>query len=1593
MSKLSNLRNKFIVVLAVLLCTLLLLSTALLIPKNKTAEANSTSNVLNISGDSNRGFNSTNLKTLFGYIYSGSTTYDALSTNLGSGKGEVLRGYANMSTKTTVKLGGFEWNVVAASKNQKDEVIITLWLSTGAGSNTSTFSPSNFTSGYTTLGGKTYAAMEYSTSLVRTTLVGGSYVAKTTIMGGTQNENWKIFLDKYGEFIDSPVEVCGTTGYQATEIPMKSNVSQGYLFPNDAYEKVYNTTASDLGITNPPGGQTNNTWYGTMSNVQNCADYGEWKGDKLWLPSICETGFYAGNGTIGAWKIDNDDIRRTSTNAWLRSGYSMADNQGSCLTNSTEGQAAFVNLNSDIAVRPAFHLNLAKVMQLSPEDIEVTYTGAALGVPVIYSADVALAPWYATTVYRNSSSISYEYRDKEDNVVTAPVNVGEYTVKMTLNSTSDDALMGFKWESAEAGNSKTIKIKVVKKSVKVKFTPSGSNITVTSGDTDNYPTADYVTGAIADNDKTGDNAGNYPTLKKKYQNRKTFQYTDDPPTTPGIYWAIVEIDEKVYDTCNYKLADETDDYKNYVEFTVDPIKVTKPTLSSTELTYNGSAQTVEITGLSTINANDTVVVYTVKKEGGTPSAAKSDSSFDVTDEGKYIVTVSFASDDIKTTHVWSSTDKDNGTTNNFELEVNVKKKQLTVTIERDGTGGWQWQATTEVKFKVTVSGICEIAGKEEEIVLDVYYTNKDGTGRTDAKSGEEYIIPATLPKGDNYKIVCELTSADINANYELKDAVNGKIEKAFKINAAGVTFDGSSLPWVYANGDDTEQPFGEGNKVTYNNKDYMVSLASDADDILAGMGVKVDLSYAPTSNGLKGDLSAKNVSDEGYEITVHIVALTADYEYDGEVITFKWYIDKADYDLSTTMLKWQYKARGNTGDYAGGVPYEGGTNALENGKIEVFITGLPSWLEPVYSTQAIHKSFGYEIGKYTAKIISLTSKDNNYNSISELDGYSWSTLEWEIVQHKLSTRLSLWEEGDYADGKVTKSPTLGTSYYTVHLVYEYYETPDRSDTPKTDISELGYEEGTEKTYYVLALIDSSYPDDVKNWALDNGSTDSNNPYTFIVGANRIAVEINVTCGGAYDGTPQGAKIELVGSYEEIDLDSFEITYYTAGGEVLTGAPTDAGSYSVSIALKEQFTDKYYIKSKKTYDLVITTRLLEVPAYEGKLTYNGEEQDIAKLVGLPDGWENYIEITINGNISDGKVKDAGSYNITFKIRDGIKDGNVAWNTTSNKTMPRTLQITVDQLVLHAKSWIKNGYYTALEFAEENGDKFVTYTVKNANGDLVTESEFYAHQDDEYIIEVSVKEEHGDNVKIVYAAGVDSKLKFIGSSTNEGDAAELENSKQAAKEELEKEAKAKKDAIDADNNLTAEEKAAAKAEIDKELEDGKAEIDKATDKDGVDKALEDGKKEIDDTAELVQKKGAAKAELQKDADKKNAEIEASDMTDEEKAKAKAEVEAELQKGLDNINKAASESEINSSYTESKTIIEGVKIIRKSSSSFPWWIIAVVAGVLAVAVIVIVVLKRRKATAEGDDYYDDEYYGDEDEEYDYEDEEEIIDDGYDE
>ena len=129
------------------------------------------------------------------------------------------------------------------------------------------------------------------------------------------------------------------------------------------------------------------------------------------------------------------------------------------------------------------------------------------------------------------------------------------------------------------------------------------------------------------------------------------------------------------------------------------------------------------------------------------------------------------------------------------------------------------------------------------------------------------------------------------------------------------------------------------------------------------------------------------------------------------------------------------------------------------------------------------------------------------------------------------------------------------------------------------------------------------------------------------------------------------------------------------------------------------------------------------------------------------------------------------------------------------------------------------------------------------------------------------------------------------------------KAAAKAEIEAAKAAKEKAIDARTDLLPEEKEAAKKAAREEAEAAKNAIDKATTSEDINKVLEDGKENIAKINPVGAKEEAKKAVEEALANKEKEIDESTDLTTEEKVKAKALAREEAKAAKDAIDKATS------------------------------------------------------------------------------------------
>ncbi|WP_247921330.1 DUF1542 domain-containing protein, partial [Streptococcus oralis] len=134
------------------------------------------------------------------------------------------------------------------------------------------------------------------------------------------------------------------------------------------------------------------------------------------------------------------------------------------------------------------------------------------------------------------------------------------------------------------------------------------------------------------------------------------------------------------------------------------------------------------------------------------------------------------------------------------------------------------------------------------------------------------------------------------------------------------------------------------------------------------------------------------------------------------------------------------------------------------------------------------------------------------------------------------------------------------------------------------------------------------------------------------------------------------------------------------------------------------------------------------------------------------------------------------------------------------------------------------------------------------------------------------------------------------------------KPVAKQAIEEALKAKEAAIDSRTDLTDEEKAAAKADAQAKADEAKKNIDAATTNAEVDQAKSTGTTEVNAVNPQAVAKPAAKQAIDDALKTKEAAIDSrTDLTDEEKAAAKADAQAKADEAKKNIDAATTNAEV--------------------------------------------------------------------------------------
>ena len=182
--------------------------------------------------------------------------------------------------------------------------------------------------------------------------------------------------------------------------------------------------------------------------------------------------------------------------------------------------------------------------------------------------------------------------------------------------------------------------------------------------------------------------------------------------------------------------------------------------------------------------------------------------------------------------------------------------------------------------------------------------------------------------------------------------------------------------------------------------------------------------------------------------------------------------------------------------------------------------------------------------------------------------------------------------------------------------------------------------------------------------------------------------------------------------------------------------------------------------------------------------------------------------------------------------------------------------------------------------------------------------------------------GDNASKTEAQEAQAKVDAVKSALDKAAESLKDLDRDGAKKEIADAAKKATDAIEASTSLTPEQKAEEKAKVAKEAKDATDAIDNATTEEGINSAKENGKLAIEKEAAITAI-NAEKAAKEQEIDNN------SNLSDEEKAAAKAEVAKAATEAVEAIKKADTKDTVEAAKTKGEAAIKAVNPVGKEKA----------------------------------------------------------------
>jgi len=875
MSKIKS--RKFLTLILSLICAVLL-GCAILLPKKISASAFKTTGTdvgqsLLVSSDDlfdskSNGLNTAVLDTLAGKILgSGKKTTDLITAAKSSPLDSSSFRSSNGGSDVTVKLGGLIWTPVYLSETTGGVPIITLWLSginaSGKYSYSSDFSQtqdiSPLTDGWnsTTSSAASWNTPSemYGSSYMRAvTLNNGGYYSSVHTVGtsaigdhstrtaqpditdvsayaasDTNNKFYNFTRGALSQFIVAPFEVDwqGDQKNSVTQV-VNSNINLN----NESYNSVgnINSSANFEGKTYNDGGTTVDL-------------YGQWKNDKVWLPSLTEVGNT--NGTNGIWKCSTSQrqtdkaaqwssVKSSGTGkgvynyTWLRTGVSGNLSLGYYILADGTVRSTGEPWNA-FCVRPAIHLALDRIPE--PADIATTtaYDGTAKAV-TYNGAQQTLAylspDWYtaAKSVLGDTSIVetTYEFIPQGDTSKTfnSPTlgndgiqtalkvaasnandlkNAGQYKVTLKLkcdmhwfNDTTDYSTASA--DQIELAKTRVVKFTIAQKEAKytLDYYDGGGNVVAANSSVYDGKTVKVEPNFASDQILAADKTAVLNAIKIYYKCTNNYGNTDidttltddsgnDSDGNPLNLGSSVKPYDRGDYVANFYYPDAA---KSNYKFVTDGsgslnFKITPKPITLPTINNNNAAYTGSDIEFLLDN-------YDAQKmsvdSGNLPSGLSWDTSdlkFKAIDSGSYTAKVKL----IDTNYIWQT---DGGQSeDDQQLVVCVEKAELGIKFTSPlAGGGFNLKTNTTGNIGLsfdTDKGPATRDGAVEEPEFNLFYTFNDGSKK---KLGSGKMSDLTLDvtdlKGENNKF----TAGTYTLTFELAPDTVTAVNKNYKLGAS-----------------------------------------------------------------------------------------------------------------------------------------------------------------------------------------------------------------------------------------------------------------------------------------------------------------------------------------------------------------------------------------------------------------------------------------------------------------------------------------------------------------------------------------------------------------------------------------------------------------------------------------------------------------------------------------------------------------------------------------------------------------------------------------------------------------------------------------